>query len=208
MRGNAGRRQSGANGMVRDAGLVNTWIRAAHAFTGALALMGALVVGGSSGAMAQGDTGTIGLGIRAYSCDRAADAEANLANCDLLDGLTVDIFANGVNLGSCTTEIGMVRDGELAFCAVDALPFNQELVIEARAGAIPAGFRLLVNPQTLTLEPPPADSADYTPMALFVAVPTGASSTGDEDTVAETVQLPATGSGSTSAQGRLAWWPW
>ncbi|HEV2129206.1 MAG TPA: excalibur calcium-binding domain-containing protein [Thermomicrobiales bacterium] len=158
---------------------------------------------------------TIGLGIAKYNCPSAAAYPDDLASCELGAGVTFEVAtADGVILGSCTTEITMVQDSEVAFCAVDNVGYDTPLVITEDVATGPVGFVPLENPQTMTIERPSPDAADFAPRVTFVNVPavdeepsTGGTDTGDIDRDTDTVlALPQTGTGDASATdaGRVA----
>lgn len=118
---------------------------------------------------------TIGLGIRKFNCPSAAAAtvlEAGEATCDPGARVTFEVAtADGDSLGTCTTEISVVRTAEVAICYVVDVPFETPLVITEDVSTGPAGFVPLSNPQTMTIQRPAPDAQDFAPIVTFVNVP-------------------------------------
>lgn len=176
----------------------------------AVVLGSAVGIASSVAAQDTPDDDTIALGIQKYNCPTAAAFDAGSANCELGGGVTFEVATvDGEVLGTCTTEIGVVRTSEVAYCYVMGLPFDTELVITEDLSTGPAGYVPLENPKVMTIERPAPDAADFTPTAVFVNVLADAdtdegngdeTATDGEGEAGEAVTLPNTGSG-TAADG-------
>ncbi len=147
---------------------------------------------------------TISLTIFKFNCPNAAtgNAEAGYAGCKPGGNATFQVATAGGNvLGSCTTEVGVVRETEVGYCYVGDVPFGTQLVITEDEST---GFVPLENPKTFTIERPGPGAADYTPTITFVNLPAADLLTPEptqatpeaEDEPDTVTTLPETGTGT------------
>lgn len=170
------------------------------------------------GAGVASEVDVTGLTIFAHLCPSDADLpEETYEACDHGASIAFSVAASGgSSLGSCTTAIGTWRDSEAAFCSITDIPYGSSLVVTADASTVPAGYSLLDNPQSITIEEPELEGQDAVPTIMFYAVedaeqeppaeePDGDTSEpeGDSDGVEA---LPSTGTGSSagSSTGAMA----
>lgn len=175
-----------------------------------------IAAGGCAAATPEPDT--IALAIFQFNCPNAAAADDVYANCRPGGNGTYQVAtADGAVLGSCTTQVGVVRDSEVGYCYVEGVPFDTQLVVTEDEST---GFNPLENPKTLTIERPAPGAADFMPTVTFVNLPAADLVTPEPTQAAAPVtpeegeremavtSLPVTGTGtaveSDQAESRLA----